>query len=250
MESRRVAIRDVRSGSPGRRMYSARSPRPSPMWYCRSPSGIAIRRSLGLSTRVSAFGKTSPSLTWLLRWRETRPRIGPCSCVSQAWLSVDDARPATLSPRTAPDRATFSPRRAAARRPHGPRRSTLDGASAPPNEDSRAATRAASNRRAWRRRRRVTPSDARLIPTSDARPAPAPGSAPRSSPNPADRGRAAPAISFSAGLALTGAGPVDAERGRVAAEHDGGGIGDGHGEGSIVESLDSADHVDRVLRSR
>ena len=29
-------------------MYSASSPGPSPMWYCRSPSGIAIRRSTGV----------------------------------------------------------------------------------------------------------------------------------------------------------------------------------------------------------
>ena len=52
MESKREAIRAVRSGSPGRRMYSASSPGPSPMWYCRSPVGIAIRRSGGFSTRV------------------------------------------------------------------------------------------------------------------------------------------------------------------------------------------------------
>src|SRR5712671_4251735 len=50
-ESKRAAIRLVRSGSPGRRMYSASSPGPSPMWYCRSPEGSA--------TRWSAFGKPS-----------------------------------------------------------------------------------------------------------------------------------------------------------------------------------------------
>ena len=87
MESKREAIRAVRSGSPGRRMYSASSPGPSPMWYCRSPAGIAIRRSDGVSTRLSAFGKTSSSLMWLLRWRETRPRIVPPSHERQAeWI--------------------------------------------------------------------------------------------------------------------------------------------------------------------
>ena len=52
MDSKREAIRDVRSGSPGRRMYSASSPGPSPMWYCRSPAGIAILRSDGLFDAV------------------------------------------------------------------------------------------------------------------------------------------------------------------------------------------------------
>ena len=68
-------------------MYSASSPGPSPMWYCRSPAGIAIRRSRRVSTRWSAFGKTTPSLRWLLRRRETRPRIVPPSHERQAeWI--------------------------------------------------------------------------------------------------------------------------------------------------------------------
>ena len=90
MDSKREAMRAVRSGSPGRRMYSASSPGPSPMWYCRSPAGIAIRRSEGFSTRGSAFGKTASSLRWLLRWRETRPRIVPRSHERQAeWIVLD-----------------------------------------------------------------------------------------------------------------------------------------------------------------
>ena len=62
----------------------------------------------GASTRVSAFGKTAPSLRWLLRWRETRPRIVPPSrrasstiracvtraqpCVARAWAAVGAVR--------------------------------------------------------------------------------------------------------------------------------------------------------------
>ena len=93
-ESRRAAIRAVRSGSPGRRMYSASSPGPRPMWYCRSPDGIAILRSSGVSTRLSAFGKSHSSLRWLLRKRETRPRIVPPSHERQAEWSVLSSRSA------------------------------------------------------------------------------------------------------------------------------------------------------------
>ena len=98
MDSKREAIRAVRSGSPGRRMYSASSPGPSPMWYCRSPAGIAMRRSERVSTRGSAFGKTHPSLRWLLRWRETRPRIAPRSHERQAQWNVLPPRSAERGP--------------------------------------------------------------------------------------------------------------------------------------------------------
>ena len=130
-------------------MYSASSPGPSPMWYCRSPSGIAILRSDGVSTRLSAFGKTSPSLRWLLRWRETRPRIVPRSHERQA--ESIRAWP-TLS------------RRVAGSGPPCDR----------PSAASRAAIRAARRRRACSRRRSVTASDAsrdRDEPPSPAVPA-------------------------------------------------------------------------------
>ena len=51
----------------------------------------------GFSTRLSAFGKTSSSLTWLLRWRETRPRIVPRSHERQAEWIVLGSRSAELA---------------------------------------------------------------------------------------------------------------------------------------------------------
>ena len=129
-------------------MYSASSPGPSPMWYCRSPAGIAIRRSEGFSTRWSAFGKTSSSLTWLLRWRETRPRIVPRSHERQAeWI--------VLGPRSA-ERGADGPRRGRRRA----RRTAHEGG------QTDRAIRAASRRRDCARRRSVTATDATEIATS------------------------------------------------------------------------------------
>ena len=88
--SRRVAIRAVRSGSPGRRMYSASSPGPSPMWYCRSPIGegyagiVRVRQDLVPHSGV-------------LRWRETRARIVPASRERQAAASAQHRAWPTLS---------------------------------------------------------------------------------------------------------------------------------------------------------
>ena len=109
-------MRAVRSGSPGRRMYSASSPGPRPMWYCRSPDGIAILRSDGFSTRWSAFGKTSSSLRWLLRWRETRPRIVPPSHERQAEWIVRGSRSAERGAAGCRRRGSGGPANAASRR--------------------------------------------------------------------------------------------------------------------------------------
>ena len=151
-------------------MYSASSPGPSPMWYCRSPTGIAIRRSEGVSTRLSAFGKTSPSLRWLLRWRETRARIVRGFCERQARSRTLDARTAPVQPCSAP-----------VRRPGRP----SGGRARPPMEARRVATRVASSRRAWRRRTVAARTDSTPTPVNPRRPAPAPGRSPGSWPNPA-----------------------------------------------------------------
>src|SRR5262245_23773716 len=65
MSSSSRAIFSVRSGSPGRRRYSASSPGPRSMWYCRSPTGSA--------TRWSAFGKSLVS-SLLPRLRDSAKR--------------------------------------------------------------------------------------------------------------------------------------------------------------------------------
>ena len=117
MESKREAIREVRSGSPGRRMYSASLPVRVRCGTAVPLSGIAMRRSLGLSTRVSAFGKTSPSLTWRASLArnsgEDSPAILRASSTAHARF---DARTTARSPtHGARSRTRRSPRAAADR---------------------------------------------------------------------------------------------------------------------------------------
>ena len=93
--SRRVAMRAVRSGSPGRRMYSASSPGPRSMWYCRSPTGSA--------TRLSAFGKPISPLRGASSQREVRARVDARLNVRQARLSMGFPADATLVAGSMPD---------------------------------------------------------------------------------------------------------------------------------------------------
>ena len=93
----------------------------------------------GVSTRLSAFGKTCPSLRWLLRWRETRPRIAPRSHERQAEWIVRGSRSAERG-----------------RRRGGP-------SGVPANVARRPAIRAASRRRDCSRRSSVTATDATEI---------------------------------------------------------------------------------------
>ena len=121
-------------------MYSASSPGPRPMWYCRSPIGVAIRRSRRLSTRVSAFGKTdflSPMAASLAR---NSARIVPPANERQANPCVRDACSAVRGPsvgrvgavgRGRPRLAggvELDGRGASRGRPDGPRRGLPDGA--------------------------------------------------------------------------------------------------------------------------
>ena len=188
--------------------------------------GIAMRRSRGLSTRVSAFGKTSPSLTCELRWRETRARIVPR--LSRASSRVE--RALVRGPRSRHARAIRADR--------GGRRA--------PSVSARGGRRAAA-----RRSRRAGPRPDRPAPTglappapitrtettrdrSGASPAPAPGSrrsrcrtrrgsAPRREPAAAR----SPGAAGATGAAAT-ASPADAPRPAtgVAAERDPGRVGD------------------------
>ena len=156
-------------------MYSASSPGPRPMWYCRSPIGVAIRRSRRLSTRVSAFGKTDSSLRWLLRWRETRARIVPPANERQArsvraWRVLSRAWPERGSGRGCPA-GPATARRWCRARP----------VAAPAKAARRAATRAPRRRRACHRRRHVTATDSAVTAASVPSPA-RPGSPPSGSP--------------------------------------------------------------------
>ena len=130
--------------------------------------------------RWSAFGKPSPSLRWLLRKRETRPRIAPRSNERQARTSVvatlGHAQP-TLEPRSAPARAG---RRAPP--------AVTPGAS-PAGEAGRDADR--SSRRACRRRSIVTASEHATEQDDASHSRPAPGSnGPSSPPGRSSRGLA------------------------------------------------------------
>ena len=121
IESKRAAIRVVRSWSPGRRMYSARSPGPSPMWYCRSPSGSRSCDRGGFRRGYPRSARPLPRSCGVLRWRETRPRIVPPIRERQAeWTpsspSVGHAQP-TLGPRSAQVGRPGRRRRAVAGRP-------------------------------------------------------------------------------------------------------------------------------------
>ncbi len=100
----------------------------------------------GVSTRVSAFGKTSPRSCGVLRWRETRPRIVPR--FSRASSRVDARSSPCVGHAQAHAQRHAQPPRVGRAPPAGRRR---------PARDRRAGQPAGhptlpSRRRAWRRR--------------------------------------------------------------------------------------------------
>ena len=155
------AMRSMRAGSPGNRMRSASSPGARSMWYCRSPTGSAVRRYRG------GFRRGYP------RWAG-RPLLTLSDCCSAGCGSPAEDSPALLtSVLEARVVRAWNPRASAVRGPTGSARVRSPSGPGPRPVEPGAGGRGPDDRGQpgghpgrhevavrWRRRRTVTAMDA------------------------------------------------------------------------------------------